>query len=120
MSQTLKNIRSIRESKGFSQLYMGLELGMSESSYRRFEKGGKKDDFNVIQQVAKVFEVKVQYLVDYHEITYPDQYAAPSISLEGAETYDPIKGMEQRIRNLENTIGLHAAELTRLLKEKEK
>lgn len=119
MNQILKNIRSIRESKGFTQLYMGLQLGITESSYQRFESGGKKIDFKVIQKIAEIFDVKVQYLIDYHEITYPDEYSAAPITNEGKEDYDPIRELERRIENLENVTGLHATELTKLLKELE-
>ncbi len=67
MDQILKNIRSLRELKGYSQEYMADRLGTTQSSYARFENGAKKIDYKIVQQVADIFEMDVCSIIHFHE-----------------------------------------------------
>ncbi len=65
--QILKNIKSLRELKGFSQKGIADKLGITQSSYARFETGAKKTDFDMLERVAEAFEVDVCTIIHFHE-----------------------------------------------------
>ena len=52
MHQVLKNIRILRKIKGYSQDYIAKKMGITQSSYARFENQGVKIDFNIIKKAA--------------------------------------------------------------------
>lgn len=72
MGTILENIKSIRESKGYSQEEMAEKLAITQSSYARFERGATKTDLSTVQQVASVFNLS---LIDL--LTYPKKYIDP-------------------------------------------
>ena len=59
MEDVLKNVRAIRESKGYSQEYMGEMLKTNQSAYARFERGITKTDLKTLRLVADVFEMSI-------------------------------------------------------------
>ncbi len=67
MHQVLMNIKAIRELKGYSQESIADELGITQSKYGRFENGGKKIDFQMIEEVAQVFEMDVYAIIAFHK-----------------------------------------------------
>jgi len=69
MKNIIENIRILRESKGYSQDYMAELIGITQSSYARFERGATKTDLKIVSLIAQVFEMN---LVDI--ITYPERY----------------------------------------------
>tara|TARA_B110000483_G_scaffold101034_1_gene123788 strand:+ start:1583 stop:1972 length:390 start_codon:yes stop_codon:yes gene_type:complete len=66
MHQILKNIRILRKIKGYSQDYIAKKMGITQSSYARFENQGVKIDYNIMEMVAKVLEIDVCKVVNYH------------------------------------------------------
>lgn len=66
MHQVLKNIRILRKIKGYSQDYIAKKMGITQSSYARFENQGVKIDFNIIEQVASVLETDICSIINYH------------------------------------------------------
>jgi len=66
MHQVLKNIRILRKIKGYSQDYIAKKMGITQSSYARFENQGVKIDFNIIEQVADVLEMEICSIISYH------------------------------------------------------
>jgi len=69
MKKILKNIRTLRELKGYSQDYMADLLEITQSAYARFERGATKTDLETVSLVAKVFEME---LIDL--FTYPEKF----------------------------------------------
>ena len=69
MKSIIENIKTIRESKGYSQEYMAELIAVTQSSYARFERGATKTDLKVVSSIAQVFDMS---LVDI--ITYPEKY----------------------------------------------
>lgn len=65
--QILKNIKSLRELKGFSQKGIADKFGITQSSYARFETGAKKTDFDMLERVAEAFDVDVCTIIHFHE-----------------------------------------------------
>jgi transcriptional regulator with XRE-family HTH domain len=69
MKKILENIRTLRESKGYSQDYMAVLMGITQSAYARFERGATKTDLQTISSIAQVLKMN---LIDV--ITYPEKY----------------------------------------------
>ncbi|MDO3390035.1 helix-turn-helix transcriptional regulator [Bacteroides sp. ET489] len=69
MDKILENIRSIRESKGYSQESFAEMLKLTQPAYARFERGAIKTDLKTVRAVADAFGMT---LIDL--ITYPKKY----------------------------------------------
>jgi transcriptional regulator with XRE-family HTH domain len=65
--QLLKNLRMLRRIKGLSQEQMAKQLGITQSSYARFENEGVKIDFLLVEKIAVIFELDVCYIINYHK-----------------------------------------------------
>lgn len=65
----LQNVVTIRNSKGFTQDYVASKLGMKQSGYALIEKGGRGLQFEMLEQIAIIFEMDILDV-----ITYPDKY----------------------------------------------
>jgi len=69
MKSIIENIRTLRESKGYSQEYMAELMGITQSAYARFERGATKTDLKMVSLIAQTLEIN---LIDI--ITYPEKY----------------------------------------------
>jgi transcriptional regulator with XRE-family HTH domain len=69
MKKVIENIRILRESKGYSQDYIAELIGITQSSYARFERGATKTDLKTVSLIAQALEMS---LIDV--ITYPEKY----------------------------------------------
>jgi transcriptional regulator with XRE-family HTH domain len=65
----LENILKIRKGKGFSQDYVASKIGMKQSGYGLIESGERGLQYEVLLQIAVVFEMDV---IDI--IAYPKRY----------------------------------------------
>ncbi len=72
MGNILKNIKDIRNEKGFSQEYMAEQLGVTQACYTNWEKGTRKLEYNKLLDIAKVLGYKDNDVINV--ITYPDVY----------------------------------------------
>ena len=80
----LENIRTIRELKGYSQDYMAELVGITQSSYARFERGATKTDLKLVSVIAQVFEMN---FIDV--VTYPEKYVNIKEISKEIETSEP-------------------------------
>lgn len=69
MKDILKNIRLIRESKGFSQEQIAEMMKITQSQYARFERGATKTDLETLYEFSLVVGMS---LIDI--ISYPKKY----------------------------------------------
>jgi len=53
------NIRTQREIKGFSQMYVAAKLKMSQNAYSRIELGRTKLTVNTLLAIAEILNVQV-------------------------------------------------------------
>ncbi|MDR2684727.1 MAG: helix-turn-helix domain-containing protein [Prevotellaceae bacterium] len=65
----LENIAEIRKSKGFSQDYIGNQLGLTQRGYGMIENGERSLEYDKLEQIALIFKMDV---IDI--ITYPKVY----------------------------------------------
>jgi len=59
MKNILSNIKEIRESKKYSQTYMAAKLDISQPAYSQIENGERGLDYNMLLQIAIIFEKDV-------------------------------------------------------------
>lgn len=57
-------LKSLRESKGYSQEFMAEECHIDQSSYSRIESGFMKPDFIKLKIIARILGVDFHTLVD--------------------------------------------------------
>lgn len=66
--QILETVKSLRESKGYSQETMAHIMGVSQSAYARFESGKSKTDLEILENFANKFDKTLLEL-----FYYPDE-----------------------------------------------
>ena len=84
MKKILKNIKILRESKGYSQDYMAELIEITQSAYARFERGATKTDLKTVSLVSKALEMSI---IDV--ITYPEKYVNIKDVSKEIETPEP-------------------------------
>jgi transcriptional regulator with XRE-family HTH domain len=62
--EILDEIRDIRRSKDYSQLYMALKMGISQNSYSRLEAGKTKMTIAKLLQISRILEIEVYSGID--------------------------------------------------------
>ncbi|WP_079529926.1 MULTISPECIES: helix-turn-helix transcriptional regulator [Halobacillus] len=58
-------IRCIRKSKGFTQVHVAKNLGMSVQTYNGYELGRRQVKADFVKEISFVLEVPVEYLFNY-------------------------------------------------------
>ena len=56
-------LKALRESRGFTQKVVALEIGISESNYARYERGVREPDIATLKQLSKFFSVSIDHIV---------------------------------------------------------
>jgi transcriptional regulator with XRE-family HTH domain len=62
-----EKIRKIRTLKGFSQEYMAVQLGISQTGYSDLEKEKTKLSMERIEDIAKIFAMEIQDILSFDE-----------------------------------------------------
>ena len=56
-------LKQLREQRHISQVFLGMELGMSQNSISRYETGVREADYETLIAFADYFNVSVDYLL---------------------------------------------------------
>jgi len=56
-------LRELREQRHISQVFLGMELGMSQNTISRYETGSREADYETLVAFADYFNVSVDYLL---------------------------------------------------------
>lgn len=65
--QVVRNIRKIRELKGYSQEYIASQMNISQRSYSRIEKNEIELNLNKLHQICEILEVPLKELFEFDE-----------------------------------------------------
>lgn len=65
-----EKIRDLRKSRGITQKELGDFLGYSESFISYIEKGERKLSIDILQKIAKMFSVDIDFLISKPKITH--------------------------------------------------
>lgn len=95
-----EKIRKIRIIKGFSQEYIADLLEISQSAYSDIERGKTKINLERLKKVALIFEVDVNYILDFHE----SQFLAKPIQINLKEIDNNEKEIIAELFNKEREL----------------
>ena len=56
-------LKELREQRHISQVFLGMELGMSQNTISRYEIGAREADYKTLLIFAEYFNVSVDYLL---------------------------------------------------------
>ena len=56
-------LKELRDQRHISQVFLGLELGMSQNTISRYETGAREADYETLITFADYFNVSVDYLL---------------------------------------------------------
>ena len=56
-------LKEIREKRHMSQVFLGMELGMSQNTVSRYETGVREADYKTLIAIADYFDVSIDYLL---------------------------------------------------------
>lgn len=56
-------LKELREQRHISQVFLGMELGMSQNTISRYETGAREADYKTLLIFAEYFNVSVDYLL---------------------------------------------------------
>ena len=59
----MKNLKTLRENKGLSQLQLALKLGLNQNTVSRYENGQRQADYQTLIMFADFFDVSIDYLI---------------------------------------------------------
>ena len=104
-----KNIKIIREQKGYSQEVIANELGVDNAVISNIETGKRKLKFDELEKIAKVLEVDMLYLITYPEVYIKKSNTdlilnAPTPEYELTDKDKLIKSLNDRVKFQENII----------------
>lgn len=63
-----KRLKEIRESQGYSQTAIANQLGVTRSAYSNWELGKRKSNQNHLQDLAKLFKIKVTDFIEKNSL----------------------------------------------------
>lgn len=59
----ITRLRELRESKGYSQLRVAMDLNMNQNSVSRYELGLREAGYDLLVQFADYYQVSVDYIL---------------------------------------------------------
>lgn len=62
-----ENLRAARKTKGFTQLQVAEQLGVTKSAYNAYESGKRQPDVPKIKMLAKILDVSGDFLLGREE-----------------------------------------------------
>lgn len=67
----LKRLRELREDRDFNQKEIAAFLGMKQQQYSRYENGINEIPFEYVIQLAKFYNVSIDYIAELTDIPKP-------------------------------------------------
>ena len=74
-----ERIKTMRESRGMTQVQLAAEMGVSRSAIGMYERDEREPDLDTIEALADIFNVPMSALTDRNE-NKPDLVAEPKIA----------------------------------------
>lgn len=95
----LANIVTIRQQKGFSQDYVANKLGKKQSGYALIENGNRGLDYELLLQIAIIFEMRVIDIITYPEVYNSGKPSSTKVLVELDVTPDEFiqMGLKDKI-----------------------
>jgi len=101
-----KQIKELREIKGFSQEAIALTIGISQQAFQKIESNATKISLRKADQIAKSMEVELEYLLKFQ----PSNYLRLSVDNLASEKLKSVH-LNNLIEQLRNQIEMMEKEL---------
>lgn len=88
-----ERLRTLRNEKGYTLLYVADKLGLSEATLSNYEKSTRKPDWETINQLADFYNVSTDYLMGRTNIrsTVEDINSKNSVSMDFENVDEALK-----------------------------
>ena len=63
-----ERLKLLRENSGLTQSYMAEKIGVKRPTYAGYETKGTQPSYDILQKIAKVFNVSIDYLIGATDI----------------------------------------------------
>jgi len=73
MNKIASNVKRIREQKDYSQYYMAVKMGISQSKYSRIESGEAPLTMKDLEKIADLLQTDISAFLDAPKITIQNQ-----------------------------------------------
>ena len=110
-----KNLRIIREIRGYSQDYIANQLGISQNAYSKLERGETGIDEKKLEQISKVLNVSSETIKNFSEaIVFNNSHCNNGVGNYANYIVNPL---EKIVELYENIIRLKDEEIVSLKKK---
>ncbi len=94
-----KNIKTLRQSKGWSQEQIATRLGITAPAFSKIECGLTDVNLSRLEQIATLFEMSVVELLTYHDVEEQKKVAFEIEGIKGklAERESEIISLQKKI-----------------------
>lgn len=111
-----KNIKTFRELKGYSQMVVASELGISQQAFQKLESGENKIDLYRANKIAEFLQIDLEVLINFN----PNIYIKPSNNStlkneEEIDLYKLIEHLEKQIEYLTSEVTFFKNQNSKLL-----
>ena len=88
----MKRIAELRKEKGLNQVGLGLKLNVSQKMISAYESGMHQPGVDTLKQMAKLFNVSVDYIIGVSDIRTPaEKFVSDGLSDTELELLDIFK-----------------------------
>lgn len=92
----IKNLKSLRVSKGLSQHQLAEKIGVSQQSINKYENHNVEPDISLLISIAEFFNTSVDYLIGHSEIMHVIENIKPyDLNKEEAKLIDGFRKLSQ-------------------------
>lgn len=107
----IRNIKSIRELKNYTQEYMADKLGMTQAGYSKIEKGINKLSIEKLDEIATVLEVTVENIINFEKEWYFKNNRNETPAIKNVENVSLCNLLREKIELLEKLLNKTDSEL---------
>ena len=96
----MKNLRTIREAKGQTQLNLGLKIGVQQETISAYEKGNAMPTVDTLLKLCKNFNCSSDYMLDLTDIKTPvNELIINNLSVDEAEIISKYRSLNSSQKN---------------------
>ncbi len=88
-------LKSLRIEKQFEPLDMAIKIGVSETTYRRYERNEACPDLNVLEKMAQALDKSIVELIPHEHLTQNNTFKKEGIAV--AQNLGVINGLSEKL-----------------------
>lgn len=100
-------IRKVRNEKGYSQEFMAMELGISQSSYAKIEQNKTPLSYDRLYRIADILDMDISQLMDGNQNSKDLQKEVHFLKLLLEEKDKQILHLQETLQLLKRFVNIH-------------